>query len=727
MRKASKRVLSVLLALVLALSVFAVVPFTASAAENAPEWTQRDDGKIYFYADPQLWKNYSYITLYLYEHKGDVLINWNSKKGRMTDEGDNIWSFDLAAKGFELDDSKEYGVIFTADWSTQTCDLIFGSACLGDLAYLDGGNIVENNLDSNKHSYYVEWANADRSTYAPPVAITSIGNVIGEAYWKGETPYGMFCNFLKSEGNDGIRNAAVFREEPMSQIADETAAKLGLTKEQQLQAYEETGFDPDANNPVDDPSDECKHENVEFMPATEPTCGTWGHTEGYRCLDCMEWLGEVEWFEPTGNHDWYYEVYPADCGHTGMTRFTCQVCGEIFDYHLIEKTGDHHFEDGFCTVCGLPDASALEALPVADNRVENLKVDDRAFYSYTAEAYGDLHIDRDNSDVAIRLYDESFNVLCELTDDMSNYESATLDAGKTYIVELWQDYGDTLNAGFTFFPNENPPVDPDLPVWEKRDNSKIYFLVNPELLPGVRNLSLLIENEDGALFNWGSDDMLMTDEGDGIWSYDLAEHNVPYEDDETYSVTIVDDGSEATNRLLFRKDFIGDMIFMTGDWETDMSTGVSRRLYNIQWASRFEDPTYDDDKTIPLTYTVDYLHHNYGDSTMNSAANITRILGDLYLTPQEVIDSITERGFEEQEETDLINLLLSLNGGEYVSGDVNGDGKLSIDDVTALQRSLAEFDALSDAQMLAADANADGKVDVRDVTAIQRALAGFIE
>lgn len=56
-------------------------------------------------------------------------------------------------------------------------------------------------------------------------------------------------------------------------------------------------------------------------------------------------------------------------------------------------------------------------------------------------------------------------------------------------------------------------------------------------------------------------------------------------------------------------------------------------------------------------------------------------------------------------------------------GDLNGDRKLSIDDVTALQRNLAELIRLDQTQQLLADYNHDDCISVKDATEIQRAVA----
>ena len=60
-------------------------------------------------------------------------------------------------------------------------------------------------------------------------------------------------------------------------------------------------------------------------------------------------------------------------------------------------------------------------------------------------------------------------------------------------------------------------------------------------------------------------------------------------------------------------------------------------------------------------------------------------------------------------------------------GDFNFDGKIAIDDVTTLQRSLAEFSGVPNAENSAvvklADVNGDGRFNIKDATKIQRDLA----
>ena len=56
-------------------------------------------------------------------------------------------------------------------------------------------------------------------------------------------------------------------------------------------------------------------------------------------------------------------------------------------------------------------------------------------------------------------------------------------------------------------------------------------------------------------------------------------------------------------------------------------------------------------------------------------------------------------------------------------GDVDGNGSIGIEDVTALQRILAEYDVVSDERMAQLDFDYNGKTDINDATMLQRYLS----
>ena len=58
-------------------------------------------------------------------------------------------------------------------------------------------------------------------------------------------------------------------------------------------------------------------------------------------------------------------------------------------------------------------------------------------------------------------------------------------------------------------------------------------------------------------------------------------------------------------------------------------------------------------------------------------------------------------------------------------GDLNFDGKVTVDDATVLQRAAVDFVLLTDTQTALADVNGDGRVSVLDVTCVQKYIAQF--
>ncbi|MED9969501.1 MAG: dockerin type I repeat-containing protein, partial [Ruminococcus sp.] len=58
-------------------------------------------------------------------------------------------------------------------------------------------------------------------------------------------------------------------------------------------------------------------------------------------------------------------------------------------------------------------------------------------------------------------------------------------------------------------------------------------------------------------------------------------------------------------------------------------------------------------------------------------------------------------------------------------GDINRDGKVTIDDATVIQKAAADMVVLSDAQKTVADVDGDGRITVKDATCVQKYLAKY--
>lgn len=63
---------------------------------------------------------------------------------------------------------------------------------------------------------------------------------------------------------------------------------------------------------------------------------------------------------------------------------------------------------------------------------------------------------------------------------------------------------------------------------------------------------------------------------------------------------------------------------------------------------------------------------------------------------------------------------------DYLIGDVNNDGKVSVLDATEIQKYIAGLTTFSSAQLAAGDVNGDGKITIIDATLIQKYIAGLI-
>lgn len=60
---------------------------------------------------------------------------------------------------------------------------------------------------------------------------------------------------------------------------------------------------------------------------------------------------------------------------------------------------------------------------------------------------------------------------------------------------------------------------------------------------------------------------------------------------------------------------------------------------------------------------------------------------------------------------------------DIIIGDADGDGKVTINDATMIQKYLVEFDMPDNFVLKACDVNGDGKVTISDATDIQRFIA----
>lgn len=70
-------------------------------------------------------------------------------------------------------------------------------------------------------------------------------------------------------------------------------------------------------------------------------------------------------------------------------------------------------------------------------------------------------------------------------------------------------------------------------------------------------------------------------------------------------------------------------------------------------------------------------------------------------------------------------VLIDAEPQEYILGDANGDGAVNINDVTTIQRHLADMETIEGIHFYAADVNSDGSVTIDDATLLQMKFAEY--
>ncbi|MDY3861580.1 MAG: dockerin type I domain-containing protein, partial [Ruminococcus sp.] len=193
-----KRLLSLLLAVMMVVSVITISVGSVSAAETNQNASSAD-GNFYF-SVPDFWQTEYGITpgdkkttvfCYIFTIGGSdpdfPNISWQSKGTKCTwNAALGLYEFPAATK-YNLKDDADYCVIFSARNTVsmknpQCYDLTMGTDCLGDTVYLTT-QTYENPQDSKKIANAAYWTDeANAAKYGPHAGITSLGVLQGEKY-----------------------------------------------------------------------------------------------------------------------------------------------------------------------------------------------------------------------------------------------------------------------------------------------------------------------------------------------------------------------------------------------------------------------------------------------------------------------------------------------------------------------------------------------------------------
>ena len=119
-------------------------------------------------------------------------------------------------------------------------------------------------------------------------------------------------------------------------------------------------------------------------------------------------------------------------------------------------------------------------------------------------------------------------------------------------------------------------------------DGNIYFDADSAGWKNYKNAYCYIWQYGGdEFYRWGNVNCQMTDEGDGIWSYDLTRHNISFDDDEDYAVIFSNNNGMMTYDLLIGNECIGDTAYCDG-LSYESPSDSNRSVQTAYW--RHQDP-----------------------------------------------------------------------------------------------------------------------------------------
>ena len=299
-----KKILSVVLAAAMVASMAAVSAISTSAAENRT---------IYF--DSKGLGGTAAATrgiyyCYAWGSEDGELYAWDNKKLRMTNEGNDLYSFEVPKQNSKGDDVNSDLIIFHANNGPQTYDTTFNEDCFGDTAYVTD-TLLENPVDSAKTAYGCAWKNTP--SQGAHIAITSTGKVQGIGMLSTETPQSIVDKFVSDyqknhdDGKEGYEDLSLIS-------AEKQAEYLATINEIVNSATAPTSAPTDASAPTSAPTDAPTTAPTD-APTEAPTTDQYGRIPGHPMLQNMNLPAKDtnrEAFEEAGApDDWdgYYNIY----------------------------------------------------------------------------------------------------------------------------------------------------------------------------------------------------------------------------------------------------------------------------------------------------------------------------------------------------------------------------------------------------------------------------------
>ena len=185
---------------------------------------------------------------------------------------------------------------------------------------------------------------------------------------------------------------------------------------------------------------------------------------------------------------------------------------------------------------------------------------------------------------------------------------------------------------------------------------------------------------------------------------ETCDHSVEQETviDNGYTVTFAGDEGVSSVTVYKTQDYSGESESISAN-----GTAVSR-------SSATGEPDSTGDGQVNFTVVLKD-GYTLGSVTASGSYKNLKELGDNTYRVTKIAGEVTITVTTEQTEAPVALLI----------GDANGDGAITINDVTMIQRHVAEIETITGTCLLNADTNGDGEVTIDDATLLQRYLAEF--
>lgn len=141
-------------------------------------------GKIYWECP---WSNVKAAYCHVFSSYGNWLYDWQTQYEKMTNEGGNLWSYEIPEGSYDL-------VIFSVDTGAQTYELVLTDENIGDTAISDFKVMLENPIDSNMTGPKTTWKSGVNGAH---LTITSIGNIVGDVLCPTESGPDAVADFIE--------------------------------------------------------------------------------------------------------------------------------------------------------------------------------------------------------------------------------------------------------------------------------------------------------------------------------------------------------------------------------------------------------------------------------------------------------------------------------------------------------------------------------------------------